>query len=114
MLAFIPQENPEKLLGDIDVIAKYLSDEIGVPIEGFVTLWFMRRSRRCAAAPPTSRSPERFLTRSNLGLLRAGPGGALRQWLAFRLSSMDLAGPAGTGEKILTGLGTTGCIRPNR
>ncbi len=37
-LAFIPQENPEKLLGDIDVITDYLSAEIGVPVEGFVTL----------------------------------------------------------------------------
>lgn len=37
-LAFIPQENPEKLLGDIDVITAYLSDRIGVPVEGFVTL----------------------------------------------------------------------------
>ncbi len=37
-LAFIPQENPEKLLGDIDVITDYLSDRIGVPVEGFVTL----------------------------------------------------------------------------
>lgn len=37
-LAFIPQENPEKLIGDIDVITEYLSDEIGVPVEGFVTL----------------------------------------------------------------------------
>jgi phosphonate transport system substrate-binding protein len=37
-LAFIPQENPEKLLGDIDVITDYLSEAIGVPVEGFVTL----------------------------------------------------------------------------
>jgi phosphonate transport system substrate-binding protein len=37
-LAFIPQENPEKLLGDIRVITDYLSGEIGVPVEGFVTL----------------------------------------------------------------------------
>jgi phosphonate transport system substrate-binding protein len=37
-LAFIPQENPEKLLGDIDVITEYLAAEIGVPVEGFVTL----------------------------------------------------------------------------
>ncbi len=37
-LAFIPQENPEKLLGDIDVITAYLADRIGVPVEGFVTL----------------------------------------------------------------------------
>ncbi|MGI9418531.1 MAG: phosphate/phosphite/phosphonate ABC transporter substrate-binding protein [Geminicoccaceae bacterium] len=37
-LAFIPQENPEKLLGDIDVITAYLSEKIGVPVEGFVTL----------------------------------------------------------------------------
>lgn len=37
-LAFIPQENPEKLLGDINVITGYLSEEIGVPVEGFVTL----------------------------------------------------------------------------
>jgi phosphonate transport system substrate-binding protein len=37
-LAFIPQENPEKLLGDIDIIANYLAERIGVPVEGFVTL----------------------------------------------------------------------------
>ncbi len=37
-LAFIPQENPEKLLGDIDVITGYLAERIGVPVEGFVTL----------------------------------------------------------------------------
>lgn len=37
-LAFIPQENPEKLLGDIDVITDYLSEAIGMPVEGFVTL----------------------------------------------------------------------------
>lgn len=37
-LAFIPQENPEKLLGDIDVITGYLSEHVGVPVEGFVTL----------------------------------------------------------------------------
>lgn len=37
-LAFIPQENPEKLLGDIEVITAWLSDEIGVPVEGFVTI----------------------------------------------------------------------------
>ncbi|MEZ5931406.1 MAG: phosphate/phosphite/phosphonate ABC transporter substrate-binding protein [Alphaproteobacteria bacterium] len=37
-LAFIPQENPEKLLGDIEVITAYLSGRIGVPVQGFVTL----------------------------------------------------------------------------
>jgi len=37
-LAFIPQENPEKLLGDIDVITAYLSDRVGKQVEGFVTL----------------------------------------------------------------------------
>jgi phosphonate transport system substrate-binding protein len=37
-IAFIPQENPEKLLGDVDVITDYLASEIGVPVEGFVTL----------------------------------------------------------------------------
>lgn len=37
-LAFIPQENPEKLLDDITVISEWLSAEIGVPVEGFVTL----------------------------------------------------------------------------
>ncbi len=37
-LAFIPQENPEKLLGDIDVIAAYLSPAVGVPVRGFVSL----------------------------------------------------------------------------
>jgi len=37
-LAFIPQENPEKLLGDIEAITGWLSDEIGIPVEGFVTI----------------------------------------------------------------------------
>jgi len=37
-LAFIPQENPEKLLGDIETITGWLTDEIGVPVEGFVTI----------------------------------------------------------------------------
>jgi ABC-type phosphate/phosphonate transport system, periplasmic component len=35
-LAFIPQENPEKLLGDIEAITGWLSEQIGVPVEGFV------------------------------------------------------------------------------
>ncbi|HEX6142464.1 MAG TPA: phosphate/phosphite/phosphonate ABC transporter substrate-binding protein [Geminicoccaceae bacterium] len=37
-LAFIPQENPEKLLGDIEVVTEWLADRLGVPVEGFVTL----------------------------------------------------------------------------
>mgnify|MGYP000504121175 FL=1 len=37
-LAFIPQENPEKLLGDIEAITGWLASEIGVPVEGFVTI----------------------------------------------------------------------------
>ena len=37
-LAFIPQENPEKLLDDITVIDDWLSARLGVPVEGFVTL----------------------------------------------------------------------------
>ncbi|MGR3342731.1 MAG: phosphate/phosphite/phosphonate ABC transporter substrate-binding protein [Paracoccaceae bacterium] len=36
-LAFIPQENPDKLLGDIEQISAFLSDRIGVPVKGFVT-----------------------------------------------------------------------------
>ncbi len=36
-LAFIPQENPEKLIGDIDVISGYLKQQTGVPVRGFVT-----------------------------------------------------------------------------
>ncbi|WP_286190278.1 phosphate/phosphite/phosphonate ABC transporter substrate-binding protein [Labrenzia sp. R4_2] len=36
-LAFIPQENPEKLLGDIKVITGWLSEQMGVPVTGFVT-----------------------------------------------------------------------------
>lgn len=38
VLAFIPQENPEKLLDDISVITDYLTEETGFPVEGFVTL----------------------------------------------------------------------------
>ncbi len=37
VLAFIPQENPEKLLGDIKVISAWLTKEIGAPVRGFVT-----------------------------------------------------------------------------
>ena len=37
-LAFIPQENPDKLLGDIEAITGWLASEIGVPVEGFVTI----------------------------------------------------------------------------
>lgn len=37
-LAFIPQENPEKLLGDIEAITAWLSERIGIPVTGFVTI----------------------------------------------------------------------------
>lgn len=37
-LAFIPQENPEKLLGDIKVITTWLSAQTGVDVKGFVTI----------------------------------------------------------------------------
>jgi len=37
VLAFIPQENPEKLIGDIKVISAWLSKQVGVPVRGFVT-----------------------------------------------------------------------------
>jgi len=37
-LAFIPQENPEKLLGDIEAITGWPASEIDVPVEGFVTI----------------------------------------------------------------------------
>ena len=36
-LAFIPQENPEKLLGDIETITAWLSQELQVQVTGFVT-----------------------------------------------------------------------------
>ncbi len=36
-LAFIPQENPEKLIGDIRVITDYLERELSRKVEGFVT-----------------------------------------------------------------------------
>jgi phosphonate transport system substrate-binding protein len=36
-LAFIPQENPDKLLGDIREITAWLSERVGTPVEGFVT-----------------------------------------------------------------------------
>lgn len=36
-LAFVPQEDPEKLLGDIRVITGWLSEELGLPVQGFVT-----------------------------------------------------------------------------
>ena len=37
VLAFIPQENPEKLISDIEVISKYLERETGIEIKGYVT-----------------------------------------------------------------------------
>lgn len=37
VLAFIPQENPEKLVGDIKIITEYLEKEMGIPVKGFVT-----------------------------------------------------------------------------
>ncbi|WMT86478.1 phosphate/phosphite/phosphonate ABC transporter substrate-binding protein [Pelagibacterium sp. 26DY04] len=36
-LAFVPQEDPEKLLGDIRVITEWLGGELGMPVRGFVT-----------------------------------------------------------------------------
>ena len=36
VFAFTPQENPEKLLGDIEVISSYLSKAMGVPVRGFL------------------------------------------------------------------------------
>lgn len=36
VLAFIPQENPEKLQGDIKVISAWLAKELGIPVRGFV------------------------------------------------------------------------------
>ena len=36
-LAFIPQENPEKILGDIAAITSWMSSELGIAVEGFVT-----------------------------------------------------------------------------
>ncbi len=38
VLAFIPQENPEKLLGDLKTISAWLGKEIGIPVRGFVTI----------------------------------------------------------------------------
>lgn len=35
-LVFIPQENPEKLVGDLSVISDYLEGELGFPVQGFV------------------------------------------------------------------------------
>lgn len=37
VLAFIPQENPEKLIGDIEKITKYLEGELGIKVKGYVT-----------------------------------------------------------------------------
>ena len=37
-LAFIPQENPEKLLGDVEAITGWLAEQIGIPVQGFVTI----------------------------------------------------------------------------
>lgn len=37
-LAFIPQENPDKLIGDVDAISAWLSERIGASARGFVTV----------------------------------------------------------------------------
>ena len=37
-LAFIPQENPDKLLGDIAAVTGWLAEQMGVPVKGFVTI----------------------------------------------------------------------------
>jgi len=37
-LAFVPQENPDKLLGDVTTIASILSERLGYPVKGIVTL----------------------------------------------------------------------------
>lgn len=37
VLAFVPQENPEKLLGDVRAIGAYLQAAIGRKVEGYVT-----------------------------------------------------------------------------
>lgn len=37
VLAFVPQENPDKLIGDIEIITKYLEKELGFPVKGYVT-----------------------------------------------------------------------------
>lgn len=37
VLAFIPQEDPAKLLGDIRMITDWLSAELALPVRGFVT-----------------------------------------------------------------------------
>ena len=36
-LAFVPQENPDKLLGDIEAITTWLTAQMGMPVKGFVT-----------------------------------------------------------------------------
>ncbi len=37
VLAFIPQENPEKLIGDVSAITAYLEEQLGRPVKGYVT-----------------------------------------------------------------------------
>jgi phosphonate transport system substrate-binding protein len=37
-LAFIPQENPEKLIDDVENISSYLEEELGIAVDGFVAL----------------------------------------------------------------------------
>lgn len=56
VLAFIPQENPEKLIGDIKVISDYLSQDLGMPVASFVTTDHAAAIEACATATPTSRS----------------------------------------------------------
>lgn len=37
-LAFVPQENPDKLIGDVATISTHLSERLGTRVEGYVTL----------------------------------------------------------------------------
>jgi len=36
-MALVPQENPEKLLGDVSTVSAVLSERLGVPVKGIVT-----------------------------------------------------------------------------
>ena len=61
VIAFVPQENPEKLLGDFRAIGAYLETATGRRIQARVTPTTRRRSRAWRREAPTSPSWARSL-----------------------------------------------------
>ena len=74
-LAFIPQENPEKLLGDIAAITEWLAGQLGVPDEGLGTIdHAVAVQARRDSDGANSRQRRRFGRRGGRGRGRGGYG----------------------------------------